>query len=134
MLTTGCCHICKKGSSTLFFSVQDATDLPYADNSFDAIVISNALHIMPYPEKALSEIRRVLKDDGILFAPTFIHGEGTAFKIRAWLLERVGFHVYSKWNEIEFKNYIAGSGFAIKESKVLGSDIAPLCFVAAYKA
>lgn len=121
-------------SSRLHFSVQDATDLPYADNSFDVVVISNALHIMPHPKKALSEIKRVLKPEGIMFAPTFVHGEGTAFKIRAWLLERVGFHVYSKWNEVEFKEYITNNGFTIKGSKVLGSDIAPLCFVAAYKA
>ena len=26
---------------------------------------------MPHPEKALQEIRRVLKDDGVLIAPTF---------------------------------------------------------------
>ena len=39
---------------------------------FDAAVISNALHIMPEPEKALAEIRRVLKPGGILIAPTFM--------------------------------------------------------------
>lgn len=61
----------KTHSSRLHFSVQDATNLPYADKTSDAVIISNALHIMPNPEKALSEIRRVLKQDGILIAPTF---------------------------------------------------------------
>lgn len=60
------CH-----SSRLHFSVQDAMALPYAPETFDAVIISNALHIMPQPEKALVEIRRVLKQDGILIAPTF---------------------------------------------------------------
>lgn len=60
------CH-----SARLHFSVQDATALPYAPQTFDAVVISNALHIMPSPEKALAEIRRVLKPEGILIAPTF---------------------------------------------------------------
>ena len=46
-------------SSRLHFSVQDATTLPYAPDSFDAVVISNALHIMPHPELALAEIRQV---------------------------------------------------------------------------
>ena len=32
--------------------------LPYADRSFDAVIVSNALHIVPQPEKALAEIRR----------------------------------------------------------------------------
>jgi len=32
----------------------------YGPESFDAVVIANALHIMPDPDKALAEIRRVL--------------------------------------------------------------------------
>ncbi|MCR5024844.1 MAG: class I SAM-dependent methyltransferase [Lachnospiraceae bacterium] len=43
------------------------------DASFDAVIISNALHIIPDPEKALSEINRVPKKDGILIAPNFIN-------------------------------------------------------------
>ena len=45
----------KAHSSRLHFSVQDATNLPYTPGTFDAVVISNALHIMPEPEKALAE-------------------------------------------------------------------------------
>lgn len=63
-------------SSRLHFSVQDATDLPYAPETFDAVVISNALHILPEPDKVMAEIRRVLKPRGWLFAPTFVHGGG----------------------------------------------------------
>ena len=55
-------------SAKLHFSVQDMFRLPYADGSFDAVIVSNALHIVPQPEKALREIRRVLKDDGVLIA------------------------------------------------------------------
>lgn len=68
----------KKYSSRLHFSVQDVAALPYASETFDAVVISNALHIMPQPEKSLAEIKRVLKPDGILFAPTFT--------VECWLL------------------------------------------------
>lgn len=60
-------------SAKLRFSVQDMFRLPYADKSFDVAIVSNALHIVPNPEKALAEIRRVLKDDGVLIAPTFTH-------------------------------------------------------------
>ena len=63
-------------SSRLHFSVQDATDLPYAPETFDAVVISNALHILPEPDKVMAEIRRVLKPRGWLCAPTFVHGGG----------------------------------------------------------
>ena len=48
-------------SSKVYFSVQDMFHLPYADQSFDVVIVSNALHIVPHPEKALIEFRRVLK-------------------------------------------------------------------------
>lgn len=56
----------------LSFCVADATALSYENENFDCVVISNALHIMPEPEKAMQEIRRVLKKDGILYAPSAI--------------------------------------------------------------
>ena len=66
-------------SAKLHFSVQDMFHLPYADGSFEVIIVANALHIVPEPEKALSEIRRVLKDDGVLVAPTFTHADNVFF-------------------------------------------------------
>ena len=65
-------------SAKLHFSVQDMFRLPYADKSFNVVIVSNALHIVPQPEKALQEIKRVLKDDGVLIAPTFTHA-GNSF-------------------------------------------------------
>ena len=68
-------------SAKLHFSVQDMFCLPYAQKSFEVVIASNALHIVPHPEKALQEIRRVLKDDGVLMrqpSPT----RGTRFPAR----------------------------------------------------
>ena len=118
-------------SRRLHFSVQDATALPYAPESFDAVVISNALHIMPHPEKALSEIRRVLKPGGALFAPTFIHGESAGFRLRVKLMELAGFHTYHKWNAEEFSAFVAEHGFAVIHQETLGGSLAPLCYLAA---
>ncbi len=67
-------------SAKLHFSVQDMFRLPYADQSFDVVIVSNALHIVPQPEKALQEIKRALKDDGVLIAPTFTHAENSIFR------------------------------------------------------
>ena len=79
------------GSSRLHFSVQDASRLPYASETFDAVVIANALHILPEPEKVLREARRVLKPGGWLFAPTFIHAGGKLASLRTWGMERTGY-------------------------------------------
>ena len=78
-------------SAKLHFSVQDMFRLPYAEESFDVVIVSNALHIVPQPEKALQEIKRVLKDDGVLIAPTFTHaGNSFSGKVRAFFMKRGG--------------------------------------------
>ncbi len=123
----------KNNSSRLYFSVQDATALPYAPESFDAVVIANALHIMPDPDKAMAEIRRVLKPEGLLFAPTFVHGEGTGFRVRARLMKLAGFRTYHEWDAEAFAAYLSSNGFAVFDQTVLGGSLAPLCFAAAKK-
>ena len=62
-------------SSRLHFSVQDATQLPYGPESFDAVVISNALHVMPHPEKALAEAWRVFEAGGMAVRPHLCLGQ-----------------------------------------------------------
>ena len=121
----------KSCSGRLHFSVQDATNLPYADSSFDAVVIANALHIMPNPERALSEIRRVLKPGGLLYAPTFVHGKGAGFRLRTRLLSLAGLRVYSPWTAGEFADYISGRGFEVTKTELLGKSLAPLCYLEA---
>lgn len=60
----------KKGGypQNLRLEVADAMALPYPDGSFDVVLIANALHIVPDPEKVLVEINRVLRKDGLLIA------------------------------------------------------------------
>ena len=73
-------------SARLHFSVQDMFHLPYLDGSFDVVIVANALHIVPEPERALREIRRVLGEGGVLIAPTFTHAENSfPGRIRAFL-------------------------------------------------
>ena len=75
--------------SNLEFRQANAETLPFSDNSFDVVIIANALHIIEEPEKVLAEIARVLKPEGILIAPNYIHETGnlkTAFFLKCFLL------------------------------------------------
>ena len=65
----------KQKVSNIDFSVQDARFLPYDKDTFDIVIIANALHVMPEPEKVLCEIYRVIKKGGYVIAPTFIHAQ-----------------------------------------------------------
>ena len=48
-------------SAKLHFSVQDMFRLPYADKSFDVVIVSNALKIMPQTGSVMDRSRDVRK-------------------------------------------------------------------------
>lgn len=53
------------------YEVMDAQEIPYPDNSFDIVIANLMLYHIPNRKKAISEISRVLKTDGTLYATTF---------------------------------------------------------------
>ena len=115
-------------SAKLHFSVQDMFCLPYADGSFDAVIVSNALHIVPQPEKALAEIRRVLKDNGVLIAPTFTHaGNSFSGKIKAFFMKLAGFPLRSKWTSAEYLRFLRQNGWAVRKIVILKASF-PLTY------
>ena len=59
------------------FAVGDIFNLSYDDASFDVVITANILHIIPNSEKALEEVYRVLKPNGLLIAPTFLWKESS---------------------------------------------------------
>ena len=115
-------------SSKLYFSVQDMFCLPYAEVSFDVVIVSNALHIVPQPEKALQEIKRVLKDDGVLIAPTFTHaGNSFSGKVKAFFMKLAGFPLHSRWTSEEYLRFLRQNGWAVRKSAVLKASF-PLTY------
>jgi ubiquinone/menaquinone biosynthesis C-methylase UbiE len=55
---------------TLAFQVIDAHSLPFADATLDAVIANHMLYHVPNLSQALSEIQRVLKPGGCLYAAT----------------------------------------------------------------
>ena len=120
-------------SAKLHFSVQDMFRMPYANGSFDAVIVSNALHIVPQPEKALAEIRRVLKDDGVLIAPTFTHaGNSFSGKVRAFFMKLAGFPLHSMWTSEEYLTFLQQNGWTVRKSVVLKASF-PLTYTECMK-
>lgn len=121
-------------SAKLYFSVQDMFCLPYADESFEVVIVSNALHIVPQPEKALAEIHRVLRDDGVLITPTFTHAENSFFgNSKAFFLKLAGFPLHSRWTSEEYLCFLQQNGWTVRKSDVLKASF-PLTYVECVKA
>lgn len=120
-------------STKLHFSVQDMFRLPYTEESFDVVIVSNALHIVPQPEKALAEIHRVLKDDGVLIAPTFTHaGNSFSGKVKAFFMKLAGFPLHSKWTSHEYLAFLRENGWTVQKSTVLKASF-PLTYAECVK-
>ena len=120
-------------SAKLHFSLQDMFHLPYADGSFDVVIVANALHIVPEPEKALAEIRRVLKDDGVLVAPTFTHADNSFLgKVKAFFMKLAGFPLHSKWTSADYLSFLRENGWMARKSTVLKASF-PLTYAECVK-
>ena len=120
-------------SAKLHFSVQDMFRLPYAEESFDVVIVSNALHIVPQPEKALAEIRRVLKENGALIAPTFTHaGNSFSGRVKAFFMKLAGFPLHSKWTSEEYLRFLSQNGWTVRKSAVLKASF-PLTYAECVK-
>jgi ubiquinone/menaquinone biosynthesis C-methylase UbiE len=116
-------------SVRLHFSVQDATHLPYGPESFDAVVISNALQAMPQPEEILAEAYRVLKPGGTLFAPTAVQeARRTLRRQRSRDLP-----VYHQWSSQSLCGFLEENHFHITSCTLLTGSPCPLCCAAGIK-
>ncbi len=121
--------ICNKNNTTsIKFEVEDATDLSFKDNTFDFVIIANVLHIMPNPDLAIKEIKRVLKPNGIVFAPIFVNNSNK-FNIKVFILELLGFKTYMKTNSEGYINYIKNHNIDIIYTETISSSPLDECVV-----
>ena len=104
-------------SAKLHFSVQDMFRLP----------------IVPQPEKALQEIKRVLKEDGVLIAPTFTHaGNSFSGKVKAFFMKLAGFPLHSRWTSEEYLRFLRQNDWTVRKSAVLKASF-PLTYAECVK-
>ena len=112
----------------LIYEQADATDLKYEDGSFDVVIISNALHIIPDPDKVLAEIRRVLRPGGVMIAPNFIHSDANKVgSITSKALIKAGVNFEVDWDEMSYVEFLEENGFRVVNIHVFDSMV-PLMY------
>ena len=88
------------------FFTANAEDLPFDDDSFDAIWTITVLEHVPNPEKALREIRRVLKPEGLLFLKP-------AWNCRPWICEGIPVRPY---RDLNIRQRIVKASLPVRDS------------------
>lgn len=127
--------IAREGNNSpkLHFSVQNMFSLTYERETFDVVIIANALHVVPKPERALEEAKRVLKKSGVLIAPTFTHKSNSVKgNTKLFFMKMAGFPLRCKWSSEEYLDFLDINGFKAVKSKVLDASF-PLTYVACIK-
>ena len=122
-----------RGARNVTFSVHNSYNLPFRDGTFDAVIVSNLLHIVEHPADVLAEARRVLKADGRLIAPTYVGRESVRARIFSWVLKRTGHPVYTRFTSRSLRALVERSGFEVADQALL-KNILPVSFIVARKA
>src|SRR3954463_10506643 len=79
------------------YAVASINDLPYGDNSFDAVVFYDVLEHIPDADRSLDEIFRVLRPEGLLAATVPTEGQPGTFEWLRWKLGwRADMKAYAK--------------------------------------
>ncbi len=115
----------KKGPQmeNLSFEVADATSLRFEDSSFDVVIMANALHIIPNPQKALSEIDRVLKAGGLFIAPNFIFQKNGKKNLWQKILWLAGIRFEHEWTADEYVSFLEENGWSVQRRDVVKGRI-----------
>lgn len=106
----------KKGDcpENLSFEIADAMRLPYQSDSFDAVLIANALHIVPDPERVLREIDRALSaktDNRPEFQRMIKESAGRAFEmVLVWKLDRFA---RNRYDSAHYKSVLRRNGVKV---------------------
>lgn len=121
-----------RGARNVTFSVHNSYNLPFRDGTFDAVIVSNLLHIVEHPADVLAEARRVLKAAGRLIAPTYVGRESVRARIFSWVLKRTGHPVYTRFTSNSLRALIERTGFEVAGQALL-KNILPVSFIVARK-
>ena len=74
--------------------------------------------------KLVWNIRRALKPDGILIAPTFTAAGSVFGRLKIRVMELSGFQVFHKWKPQEYLSFLKANGFTITDREVYGGALA----------
>ena len=103
----------------------DLMELDFADETFDAVVAGNVLHLLGDPQRAVDELLRVTRPGGIIAIPNYVNAEAQDKRFLR-LIEAAGFTAAHEWDEQGFLAFLADAGLVVAEHRSFVAK-QPLC-------
>lgn len=100
----------KDFANQINYQIIDAQSIPFEENSFDVVMANHMLYHVPNIDKAISEIRRVLKPKGRFYAAT--NGNNHLKELDSFIVEQLA----SNLPEFEFE-FMRGLAFRLENGK-----------------
>lgn len=114
----------KKGIKNISFAERDIFSLPDKDNTYDAAIAGNVLHLLEKPEKAVRELCRIVKNGGRVIVPTFMAKNNNPL-IKIYTL--LGYKAFSSFTVESYGKMLSDCGCGkVKVTKING--LIPVAF------
>lgn len=97
----------------------DLYALRFEPGSFDAVVATNVLHLVPDLDGALTALRGMLKPGGRLIVPTYCHDETSLSWVFARLLAITGFPAHRRFTVRSLRDSLERAGMNITRAETL---------------
>ena len=101
----------------VIFTEGSADNLPYEDNSFDIVTCIQSFHHYPYPEKAMREAYRVLKQGGLYILSDTGMGGLPKWFYNHFLLKKANSGDYAMYTEKDIEQLMTNYGFSVRTSE-----------------
>jgi len=115
----------RMGLDNLACGLGNLCALDFADDSFDAAIAGNVLHLLVEPRQAVSELSRVTKPDGFIIIPNYLNAEEENRRFLR-LIEAFGFRTVNEWDEESFLSFLGSCGLELIDHRSFQAK-QPLC-------
>lgn len=121
------------GAPGVEFQVQDAFHLGFPDQTFDAVICANTLHVVQDPLLLLAELVRVAKPGAVLYLPTYMHRQHLQAFALSHFFRIFGFHVYNRFDQNDFRLLLEKAGLSDIEIQLLPGLLFPIAYATAIR-
>lgn len=106
--------------SNVEFAQVNIMNLPYENESFDAVSAANVIHLLDNPDEAIKELMRVCRTGGRIIIPTYVNAEKKEAVFMAKALEKLNIDFKREFDRESYKAFFEDLGYQAEYRFIAG--------------